>query len=487
MKTKAPERTERLPAARVSRALAWSFANTAVGRLGTIAIGVVLARLLGPEAFGTYAIAYVALVAVLSFNELGVSLAIVRWPGSPRAIAPTVTTISVAVSLIVAGAVYVGAPAFATAMGDPSATSLVRILGTCVVINGVVATPAALLQREFRQDRRMAVDQVNVWVGALVSVGLALAGFGALGLVLGRVTGSLVSAVLFIWWSPEPFRFGLDRNQLRPLLAFGLPLAGASIVVFAAGYIDQIVVGRVLGAVALGYYVLAFNLSSWPVTLFSQPLRSVAPAVFARLQGHPEQMRATFARVLQPLGAVALPVCLAVAAGAPQVVRFVYGEQWLPAADALRWLALLAFVRILVELVYDYLVVLSRSRSLLAVQAGWFVASGFAVLVGAQRAGIAGAAGAEALVGVLLVLPAYLRLLSREGVGAPAVLRRLAVPMIGAAALAAAVVMLGRVQQTEMEFLGVVLALGVLTVLGLLMLSRGDLHALRAAARRVDG
>lgn len=219
MRTKAPERTERLPAARVSRALGWSFANTAVGRLGTIAIGVVLARLLGPEAFGTYAIAYVALVAVLSFNELGVSLAIVRWPGSPRAIAPTVTTISVVVSAVVAGAVYVGAPAFATAMGDPGATSLVRLLGICVVVNGVVATPAALLQREFRQDRRMAVDQLNVWVGALVSVGLALAGFGALGLVLGRVAGALVSAVLFICWSPEPFRFGLDRHQLRPLLA----------------------------------------------------------------------------------------------------------------------------------------------------------------------------------------------------------------------------------------------------------------------------
>jgi O-antigen/teichoic acid export membrane protein len=487
MTTNAPERTDGHPAARVSRALGWSFTNTAVGRLGTIAIGVVLARLLGPEAFGRYAIAYVALVAVLSFNELGVSLAIVRWPGSPRAIAPTVTTISVVVSAVVAGVVYVAAPAFATAMGDPGATSLVRLLGVCVVINGVVATPAALLQREFRQDRRMAVDQVNVWVGALVSVGLALAGFGALGLVVGRVAGALVSAVLFVWWSPEPFRFGLDRNQLRPLLAFGLPLAGASIVVFAAGYIDQIVVGRVLGAVALGYYVLAFNLSSWPVTLFSQPLRSVAPAVFARLQGQPEQMRGTFARVLRPLGAMALPVCLAVAAAAPQLVGFVYGDRWLPAADALRWLALLAFVRILVELAYDYLVVLGRSRSLLAVQAGWFVAIGIAVLVGAQRAGIAGAAGAQALVGVLLVVPTYLWLLSREGLRAQAVLRQLIVPMVGATALAAAVVMLGRMQQTEMEFLGVVLVLGVLTVVGLLILSRGDLHALRAAARLVEG
>ncbi|MEO5853122.1 MAG: oligosaccharide flippase family protein, partial [Nocardioides sp.] len=74
-------------------ALGWSFLNTALTRLGTLAIGVVLARVLGPSEFGTFAVALVALMAVLSFNELGVSLAIVRWPGDPLEIAPTVNTL----------------------------------------------------------------------------------------------------------------------------------------------------------------------------------------------------------------------------------------------------------------------------------------------------------------------------------------------------------------------------------------------------------
>ena len=45
--------------------------------------------------------------------------------------------------------------------------------------------------------------------------------------------------------------------------------------------------GATLGATSLGYFVLAFNLASWPLNMFSQPLRSVAPAVFSRLQGDP--------------------------------------------------------------------------------------------------------------------------------------------------------------------------------------------------------
>ena len=106
---------------RASRALGWSFISAAGLRFGTLGIGVLLARLLGPHAFGTYAVALVALLAVLSFNELGVSLAIVRWQGDPSEIAPTVTTISCVSSLILYVGFFFGAPAFATAMGAPAA------------------------------------------------------------------------------------------------------------------------------------------------------------------------------------------------------------------------------------------------------------------------------------------------------------------------------------------------------------------------------
>ena len=132
-----------------------------MSRLGTIGIGIVLARLLGPEAFGTFAVATVALMALLAFNEIGVSLAIVRWHGDPHAIAPTVATISVVSSPILFAASYFAAPAFSAAMGDPSATPVVRLMCVCILIDGLVASPAALMQREFMQRTRMAIDQLT--------------------------------------------------------------------------------------------------------------------------------------------------------------------------------------------------------------------------------------------------------------------------------------------------------------------------------------
>ncbi|MCL3817856.1 lipopolysaccharide biosynthesis protein [Aeromicrobium wangtongii] len=410
-------------AGRASTAFAWSFTNTVVARFGTLAIGVALARLLGPEEFGTFAVAFIALLAVLSFNELGVSLAIVRWTDDPRAIAPTVTSVSLLMSAVITAGMLLAAGPFAAAMGDPDAAGMVQALSLCVLLNGAVATPAALLQRYFRQDRRMISDQVNVWVGAAVSLGLAVSGAGAWSLVIGRLAGALTSGVLLVAYSPLPYRLGIDRRYVRPLLRFGAPLAGASLIVFAIGFVDQLAVGHLLGPVVLGYYVLAFNLSSWPVSIFSQPLRSVAPAMFARLQHDPAAMTATFHHLLRPLAAVALPSCMVLAATAPDLIRFVYGPEWAPAATALRWLCLLAALRIFFELTYDYLVVLRRSRSILAIQLVWLVVLVPAVIAGVELTGAGGAALAVAAVAAVVVLPLYLRTLAEVGIDLRAVWR----------------------------------------------------------------
>ncbi|MEO8219699.1 MAG: oligosaccharide flippase family protein [Specibacter sp.] len=463
-----------------SRAFALSLLNTVISRFGTIGIGIVLARLLGPEQFGTYAIAFVALIAILSFNELGVSLAIVRWPGDPKEIAGTVTTISMVSSTIIFLGAFAGAPYFAAAMGDPEATNVVRVIASCVVINGAVATPAALMQRDFLQGRRMVIDQVNVWLGAVVSVVLVMAGYGAMSLAIGRVLASLVAAALFIKYSPLPVRFGFNKEKLRPLLMFGLPLAGSSIVVFAVGYADQVIAGKMLGAVALGLYVLAFNLSSWPTSIFSQPLRGVAPPVFARLQHDPPAMRAAMLSLMGVVSAAVLPVVAVMAGAAVPLVTFVYGTEWAPAAAALTWLAGFAAFRIIFELIYDYLVVLGISGAIFKVQIVWLLVLIPALLAGATWGGLAGLAAAPVAVAALVVLPIYLKMLTARGFKVKDFVAKVwlsvavAVPVAGGSYLLAL-----RIDSDLIAVLAAT-ALGTVAMAALLRARRKDLAAIRS-------
>lgn len=462
-----------------AKAFSWSFINTAVSRFGTLAIGIVLARLLGPAQFGTFAVATVALVAVLSFNELGVSLAIVRWTGDPKVIAPTVTTISVVSSAVLTVGAVLAAPAFASAMGDPGATDVVRLMMLCILINGIVATPAALLQREFLQGKRMVIDQVNVWVGALLSVVLVVAGMGAMSLALGRLAGAALSGVLFLRYSPLPVRFGFDRGQARRLVRFGLPLAGSSVIVFAVGYADQLVAGSVLGATALGYYVLAFNLASWPVSMFSQPLRSVAPAAFARLQHDRLAMTGALRSLVGLLAAVTVPICLLLAGAAGPIIDFVYGEVWAPAAPVLTWLAVLAAFRILFELAYDYLVVLGRTSMIFTVQLAWLIALIPALIVGANLWGLPGLAAVQVAVAAVLILPLYLWEFHRSGLHFGSALRRLTLPVVGGIATAGVAIALTRTLTNDLVIC-LISGLGCMAVVGgLLMIDRREIATIR--------
>lgn len=476
------EPTEVSVTRRASRAFGWSFGNTVFSRLGTLAIGVALARMLGPEEFGIFAIATVTLLAVLSFNELGVSLAVIRWRDAPATIAPTINTIAVGSSAMLTAAVIFGAPWISALLGDVRAAPVVQVIAVSILLNGLVATSAAVMQREFMQKQRTIADQVNTWLGAGLSLLFVFLGWGAMSLAVGRLIASIVFGIMIIRWSPVPYRFGWDSAIARRLFRFGLPLAAASIVVFASGYADQMIVGSLLGAQALGFYVLAFNLASWPVSIFSLPLRAVAPAAFSALKSEPERMSKNFTRVLAILSCVAIPVCLAVSGAADPVVEFVYGSAWISAAEPLMWLAALAALKIWFELAYDYLVVAGRSSIVLLIQACSFVAALPLMLLVAEPYGVAGVAAVQFGVGLVIVAPLYVASLARIEVRARAVMAAVALPVVAGVIAWGVGWVLSRTIGTPFFAAAAAGLFAMLMVAALCWRQRGDLRLLRAAA-----
>jgi PST family polysaccharide transporter len=421
----------------VRDALGWSFLNNLVGRLGTLLAGIVLARLLTPHDYGVFAVALVALTAVLSMNELGVSLALVRWPGDVARIAPTVTTLAWTGSALCYAACFAAAPRFADALGSPEATGVVRLLCLGVLLDGITSVPVALLARSFQQGRRTFGDLTNFAVSTTVAVVLAINGFGAWSLAWSRLAGNLVSAVLFLLLADARHLPGFDRREATNLLRFGLPLAGSSLLVFAMLNVDYMIVGRTLGALPLGLYLLAFNLASWPVNMFSVVVRRVSLAAFARLQADPPALRAAFVRSTGLLMAVTVPAAALLSAFALPLIRVVYGERWSAAAVALRFLAIQGGVRVVVELAYDYLVAAGRTRTILWLQAGWLLSLIPALLTGAALGGIRGVAIGHAVVAVGIVAPAFALSVWRTGMDMRPVAATLVRPVAGAALVVA--------------------------------------------------
>lgn len=421
---------------KVGKGALWSLLNNVVLRLGVLVSGIALARILSPADYGVFAVALVAMTLLQAFNELGVSLALVRWERDVREFAPTAMTIAVASSSILYAITFFAAPVFCEAMGSPSAVGVLRVLCLAVVLDGIAVVPAAILNREFMQARRFLTDFAAFSVTTSITITMALNGFGPLSFAVGQIAGNVVSVTIYLVLCPVKIKPGWDSAIARELVAFGLPLAGSSLLVLSVTNVDKIAIGALTDEVTLGLYLMAFNQSSLPLQVFSEAARRVSLAGFSRLMDDRQKLEDSLARGAGLLMAATIPVCVLLACYAEPMLSFVYGEKWTAAAQALQILALLGLVRVALFIGYDLLVAFDSNRRLLGLQALWLGAMLPTLLLGTHLDGIRGASLALLAVAVVVMLPAFAIVLRRKGLRLGSTMRACRRPAIGGVLIA---------------------------------------------------
>jgi O-antigen/teichoic acid export membrane protein len=431
---------------KAGRGLTWSLFGTFVTKAGSFALGLVLARLLTPADFGVFAVALAVMGFAMYVNDAGIIAACVQWRGRLEEMAPTGALIALVSSVFVYGVLWLTAPAIATLSGAPEATPLVRLLTLVIVVDGITAVRAAALLRRFEQDRLTRANIFGMLANVAVALPLAFAGAGAYSMASGQLAASVVTGVLVFKMGNLPIRLGFDREIAKKLLTFGLPLAvslGIEAVLLNA---DFVIVGNALGVVALGYYLLAFNISSWVPGLIGTAIRYVSVPSFSRLAEQDAETLATGVRRSVPvLVAAILPAAVVIATLAPQLIDFLYGDKWGPSAVALRYLTVLMVVRMLTSLAFDILTALGSTRYTVWLNAGWAVALVPALWIGSHLDGIRGAAIAHAIVAAVVALPLAVLALRLAGVSVVPTLPGLIRPTIGAAITAAVITLIDSV------------------------------------------
>jgi PST family polysaccharide transporter len=422
--------------ARVKRAIVWSTVNNLLLRFGNLGLGIVLARLLAPEDFGVFAVALTMQNVLLALADLGLAADLIR-SGNIEARAATATTLTTASGVVFAIVMCLAAGPFAAALGSPNGTDVVRVISVTLVLAGMSVVPYAIMQRDFRQPEQTALGLIALVLDLVVTVGLVLLGMGAMALAISRVVSqSVTTAVQFRMVRQWP-RFGWDRGTAAELLRFGVPLAAANLIYVAILSLPNALVGSMMGPVALGFFLLAFNISSWPLNAMGAAVRAVALPAFGRLRD-PDRKADGFAAAVAVTVAGATLAGVLLAALATSIIPLLYGEKWLPAAAALGGLAVFGAIRIVAELLANFLVAVGATRKQLVAQLLWVLALIPAMVLGIRWAGLAGAGWSNAAVAGLVIVPAYLVLSRRYRVKLGGLVRRIGLSLVAAVPAAAA-------------------------------------------------
>jgi PST family polysaccharide transporter len=266
------------------------------------------------------------------------------------------------------------------------------------------------LSRDFLQRQRLGAEAAFFVSSTLVMLVHVLAGHPVMGLAFSRVAGQVVTVVVIMWLAPEKYWPGFDWQEAKALLAFGLPLAASNLLTIAIANVDFVVVGRLLHAQELGYYNLAFNISSWPVSIFSAVLISVTLPTLARVKDSALELARHLEAGMSAVVAASFPVCALFVALAGPLIDVVYGVRWHQAWKALVVLAFFGAARTILTLFSDLAIALGLTRWLFAIQFVWVAVLVPVMTFGVQRWGIMGAGLAHASVVILLVIPMYVLL-----------------------------------------------------------------------------
>jgi PST family polysaccharide transporter len=301
---------------------------------------VLLARALGPDQFGIFRVLLVVSVFATLTNDAGIPDALIQRKEITAAHEATAWWLSMLAALGATVVLYVTAPSIARAMDMPGLAAGARLLCLPILLDATTVVPSARLRRRLNFTALAAADVLAEMAFVVVALALVLwRGMPALSLPGGLAARYTVHAIA-IWAADPHLPSGRPTRQAaRDFSRFSAAAWGSRIIYVLSSNTDYLLVGRLLGSSALGFYGMAWDLLRFvPDRLHRVAGRVTFPA-FCQLQDDREALARAYLDFFDYIARVVLPIAACAAIAAPEILSTIYGPQWIPSALPMRLLA----------------------------------------------------------------------------------------------------------------------------------------------------
>lgn len=350
----------------------WIYVARYSGKFFVFISTVILARLLLQSDFGVagYALSVIGILEVL--QGLGVGAALIYFKGDPDR-TTTAFWLGLLVGVSLFAITWFLAPLTGLFFEDPRAVAVTRVLGFTFPLTALGDVHGMLLYKELA-FRRSFLPEIGRAAGkGIAAIVLALAGLGAWSLIYGQLAGVIAGVILY--WLVIPWRPTLRFNlaHARGLLTYGTHLSANDLLAVLLVNADYLLIGRYLGAAALGIYTLAFRVPELLVKEFSGAVGKVIFPVYAQMRDEPENLRRGFLLTLRYVNLITVPMSLGLALVARPFVLTFFTEKWVEAIPVMQGIAIYTLLRALVFNSGDVYKALGRPGLLAQIKAGQII------------------------------------------------------------------------------------------------------------------
>lgn len=317
--------------------------SSIVFRLINVVASVYLLRLLDPVDFGIVALASVVLSYTGLFAGLGLGSAVIQAPSDLKRTAYHSFVATAVMGILLSGVIWAAAGSLASLLGNPNVTPVLQWMSAIVLLDSLSRIPESLLQKELLFGRVSTGLIASELVYTGVALLLAYLGFGLWSLVYANLLKLIVKLISYWmmcpgwdWVRPATWDWGLMKRLLR----YGMHITGTGFAYFFYSTIDNLLVGKLLGTSALGYYGKAYDFTNNTVGSLSNIISGVLFPSYSRIQEDKERLTNAYLKSLRLIAVVIIPIALGIFVTAPEMITILIGDKWLPMILPLQILSL---------------------------------------------------------------------------------------------------------------------------------------------------
>lgn len=339
------------------------FGNYAVSFI----IGIILARLLGPEAFGVIGIITIFMAIANVMAIAGLRDAMIRKKNpSPQDYA-TLQITNLVISILTYLLFFVSAPILSSFFEISELTDFLRVYSLVLIIQSLAFAKGIKLTKSFQFRKITLISFCSTLVSGAVAIYLALQGFGVWSLVLQGVMNWGIRVILYFYFD-RSFELGFNVSSFRELWKFGSKMMVIEVVNELFQNANRAFIGKVFTTTELGFFtkaesfknILSKNLSFAFVTVYFPQL--------SELQDDLLVMKQEYRKMIQNLTLVVFVSLLTLAGSSKNFILVLIGAEWEGAVPVLRLLCFAGLAKPLISLNTSLLKVFGYTGTILRTQ-----------------------------------------------------------------------------------------------------------------------
>lgn len=316
--------------------LIWRFLERFGSQLVSMAVQIILARMLDPAVFGTVAKVTLITSILLVFVDSGMANSLIQKKNPDDLDYSSVFYFNVVFCLVLYALLFAFAPLIAKGYKDDQLTAIIRVLGLTVVVAGVKNVQQAYVSKTLQFKRFFFATLGGTILSAAVGITMVYMDFGVWALVAQQLTNVTVNTAILwltVGWKPKKM-FSFER--LKGLLNYGWKLLASGLLDTVYNKLREIIIAVKYTDADLAFYNRGNYIPNILVENINSSIDSVLLPVLSDKQDSAEAVREMTRRAIKVSTYVMMPLMMGLAVCAEPFVRFLLTEKWLPCVPYLR-------------------------------------------------------------------------------------------------------------------------------------------------------